>query len=71
LALAQPGVTWIHVEKPTFDLVGVVLSSVKLTGILLLVAIVLGGILGVSLILYRRRRPPRPVLQPVSLQRDA
>jgi ABC-type dipeptide/oligopeptide/nickel transport system permease component len=47
-------VTWIRVEKPTFDLVGVLLSSLQLTGFILAVALVLGILLGVSLI--RRRR---------------
>ena len=65
--MAQPVVTWIHVDKPAFDLVGVVLSSVKLTGLLLLVAMLLGAVLGVGLILHRRRRPPPSLLQPVSL----
>ena len=68
--MVQPGVTWIHVDKPAFDLVGVVLSSLALTGVLLLIAIVLGGILGVSLILHRRKRPGS-LLQPVSLQEEA
>jgi hypothetical protein len=48
-------VTWIRVEKPTFDLVGVILSSLELTGFLLAVALVLGILLGVRLI--RKRRP--------------
>jgi hypothetical protein len=48
-------VTWIKVEKPTFDLVGVLLSSLELTGFILAVALLLGILLGVSLI--RKRRP--------------
>jgi hypothetical protein len=48
-------VTWIRVEKPTFDLVGVILSSLELTGFILAVALVLGILLGVRLI--RKRRP--------------
>ena len=32
----EPIVTWIKVEKPSFDLVGVVLGSFRLAGILLL-----------------------------------
>jgi hypothetical protein len=50
-----PAVTWIKVEKPTFDLVGVVLGSFRLTGVLLLVAVLLGVVLGASLIRSRRR----------------
>ncbi len=69
--MTQPGVTWIHVEKPTFDLVGLVLSSLKLTGLLLLIAVALGGLLGLALILYRRDKPPRSLLEPVSLHLEA
>ena len=41
---ADHAITWIKVEKPTFDLVGVVLSSFELAGVLL----------------PGRRRPGRP-----------
>jgi membrane-associated phospholipid phosphatase len=41
----EPIVTWIKVEKPSFDLVGVVLSSFRLAGILLVLALVLGLLL--------------------------
>jgi hypothetical protein len=53
----QPGesVVWIKVEKATFDLVGVILSSLGLTGILVLVALLLGTAIGLSLIIRRRR----------------
>jgi hypothetical protein len=53
----QPGetVTWIKVTKPTFDLFGVLMSSLSLTGILLIVAVILGTAFGLSLILRRRR----------------
>jgi hypothetical protein len=57
--LAQ-AVTWIKVEKPSFDLVGVVLGSFRLAGFLLLAAIVLGLVLGAALILVRRRPVPPP-----------
>lgn len=51
-----PGpVTWIKVEKPVFDLVGVVLSSFKLAGLMAVLALVLGGLLGYGLILRHRR----------------
>jgi len=52
----QPGETviWIHVAKPTFDLVGVVLSAFGLTGMLVVLAVVLGIALGLSLIIKRR-----------------
>jgi hypothetical protein len=53
----QPGetVVWIKVTKPTFDLLGVLVSSLSLTGILLGVAVLLGAAFGLSLILKRRR----------------
>jgi hypothetical protein len=59
-------VTWIKVEKPTFDLVGVVLGSFRLAGVLLAVAVVLGALIGVALI-RARRRPQPPPLDAVSL----
>ena len=37
LGVIEPAVTWIKVEKPTFDLVGVVLGSFRLAGVLLVV----------------------------------
>jgi hypothetical protein len=60
-----PAVTWIKVEKPAFDLVGVVLGSFRLAGVLLLAAIVLGLVLGAALI--RSRRRPLAPLDDVSL----
>lgn len=47
-------VTWIKVEKPVFDLVGVVLGSFTAAGLLVAAALVLGTAAGVLLI--RRRR---------------
>jgi hypothetical protein len=58
LLLAVESVTWIKVQKPTFDLVGVVLGSFALAGVLLLVALALGAALGIAFILRRRRVPP-------------
>lgn len=69
MALLGPAVTWIKVEKPTFDLVGVVLGSFKLAGILLVVAFALGVVFGLSLI-FSRRRLSRPPLDDVSLHLD-
>jgi len=57
--LAAESVTWIKVQKPVFDLVGVVLSSFALAGVCVLVALALGGALGLGFILHRRRLPPR------------
>ena len=64
-----PAVTWIKVEKPTFDLVGVVLGSFHLAGVLLLVAGALGILFGIALIRSRRRLLPPP-LNEVSLHLD-
>jgi hypothetical protein len=66
----EPAVTWIKVEKPTFDLVGVVLGSFRLAGALLLVALALGLVFGGALILSRRRSAPGP-LDEVSLHLNA
>ena len=55
LLLQEPVITWIKVEKPTFDLVGVVLGSFKLAGALLVAALLL-GVLGGLLFVLRRRR---------------
>jgi hypothetical protein len=63
-----PAVTWIKVEKPTFDLVGVVLGSFWLAGILLVLAVLLGLLLGGALLRSRRRQGP--TLEAVSLKLD-
>ena len=52
---SQTAVSWVHVPKPTFDLVGVVLSSFGIAGICVAVATVLGIALGVVLIVRARR----------------
>jgi hypothetical protein len=64
-----PAVTWIKVEKPVFDLVGVVLGSFQLAGYLLAAALVLGIVFGAALIRSRRRPLPGP-LDAVSLHLD-
>jgi len=58
-----PAVTWIKVEKPTLDLVGVVLGSFHLAGALLVVAFILGAFFGAMLIRSRRRPQPTPIDQ--------
>lgn len=68
--LAEPAVTWIKVEKPSFDLVGLVLGSFRLAGVLLLVALALGLLFGAALILSRRRFTAVP-LDDVSLHLDS
>ncbi len=68
MLLAQ-AVTWVKVEKPHFDLAGVVLGSFSLAGALLLAALVLGLVFGAGLILSRRRAGS-PTLDAVSLHLD-
>jgi hypothetical protein len=69
MTLLEPAVTWIKVEKPTFDLVGLVLGSFKLAGLLILLALALGILFGTTLLLSRRRAG-RPALDDVSLHLD-
>jgi hypothetical protein len=59
-------VTWIKVERPTFDLAGVLLSSLQITGGLLVIALVLGTVFGLTLAWRRRRQVSS--LDPVSLR---
>jgi hypothetical protein len=54
---------WVKVERPTFDLVGVVLSSMSIAGLCAAAALVLGVALGVSFVLRRRRHPPASFAQ--------
>ena len=65
-----PGVTWIKVQKPVFDLVGVVLNSLGLAAICAGVALVLGTALGVGFIV-RRRRQAEDWSETVSLHLEA
>ena len=60
----QPGevIYWIKVEKPTFDLAGVLVSSLELTTLLVGVALMLGMAIGLSMILSRRRGSDRESL---------
>jgi len=64
--LAVETVTWIKVERPVFDLVGVVLSSLGLAGICAGVALGLGTALGIGFIV-RGRREPRDLADRMSL----
>ncbi len=64
---ADHAITWIKVERPTFDLVGVIMSSFELTGLLLVFAVLVGLLLGLSLIL-RRRRTGLPAIDAISLR---
>lgn len=51
-------VLWIRVEKPTFDLIGVVLASFGITAICVGVAIAFGACWGIVLIRRSRQRVP-------------
>jgi hypothetical protein len=51
---APRAVTWIKVNKPTFDIVGLILKSLGATSVLALGALALGVLLGLYMI--RRRR---------------
>jgi hypothetical protein len=64
--LATETVTWIKVDRPVFDLVGVVLSSLGLAGICAGIALGLGTALGISFIV-RDRRAPADLARRVSL----
>lgn len=66
MTVAQ-SVTWIKVEHPSFDLAGVLVSSLTITGGLLVIAFVLGTLFGLTL-LWRRRHQNASPLDPVSLR---
>jgi hypothetical protein len=52
---APPAVTWIKVDKPTLDIVGLVLRSFGATIVLAIAALGLGVLLGLNLIRRRHR----------------
>jgi hypothetical protein len=60
------GVTWIKVEHPSFDLAGVLISSLQITGGLLVIALLMGTLFGLTLLW--RRRGQGSHLDPVSLR---
>jgi hypothetical protein len=64
--LAEQAITWVKVDRPVFDLVGVVLSSLGLAGICAGVALGLGTALGIGFIV-RARRQPRDLADRMSL----
>ena len=67
----EPVITWVKVEKPTFDLVGVVLGSFKLAGFMLVGALLIGICVGGVFVLARRRSRMGPPLDDVSLHLDS
>jgi hypothetical protein len=54
--LAAETIHWIRVDKPVFDLVGVVLYSLGLAAICAVVALLLGSAFGIALIVRNRRQ---------------
>ena len=62
-------ITWVRVEKPVLDLVGIVLGSLGLAGLLAAGASVFGLLIG--WVLIRRGERLSPPLKAVSLQLDA
>jgi hypothetical protein len=64
-----PEIIWVKVQKPSFDLVGVVLGSLSLAGLLAIAATLLGSVLGLILI-RRTRRLTVPDSDAVSLHLD-
>jgi ABC-type spermidine/putrescine transport system permease subunit II len=53
-------VTWIKVERPTLDLVRLVLGSFTIAGLLVATALLLGTAAGIALIVRRRRETHGP-----------
>jgi hypothetical protein len=64
--LATETITWVKVDRPVFDLVGVVLSSFGMAGICAGIALALGIALGACFIV-RDRRAPADARNPLSL----
>lgn len=64
-----PGVVWVKLERPFFDLWGVLVSSATLTVAAAGCALLVGGLLGLALI-WRRRRQPLDALELDLDQRD-
>ena len=64
---ALESVTWIKVEKPVFDLVGVVLNSLGLAFVCAVVSFVLGIALGAYFV-ARHRRQARSWAEEISLR---
>lgn len=56
--LSTPLITWVRVEHPKLDIVGLVLGAFSLAGALLLAALSLGLLLGILFIVRGRRQQP-------------
>lgn len=72
LAVARQTVTWVKVEKPSLDLVGILLSSLGVTVTLILLALAVGGLIGLLRVRHARSLPVVPSsLDRVSLHLDS
>jgi hypothetical protein len=56
--IAAAPITWIKVDKPAFDLVGLIVGSIGLTLVLAAITLGLGLLLGLAII-HRRHHQPR------------
>jgi len=63
---AEETVTWIKVDHPQLDIVGLILGAFNMAGALILLAMTLGVVLGLGLI-YRRRQEPA-AMPPLDIQ---
>jgi hypothetical protein len=64
-------VTWIRVERPVFDLAGVLTSSLSIAGMLAASSLILGGLMGIGIIAYRRRHAGRDGLVELHIAPEA
>jgi len=64
---ASQTITWIKVEKPSLDLVGLVLGSLTLAAALAIFALVVGLLLGVTLIRRTSSSSDDPWRHPIQL----
>ena len=54
--LVDQAVTWVHVPRPTLDLVGIVLGALTVAALAAVLAVVLGSGMGLLLIVRNRQR---------------
>jgi len=52
---ATQTILWVRLERDSFDLAGVLVSSLQMAGICVAVSLLLGGLWGAYLIVRRRR----------------
>jgi len=59
LTRTEPVVTFVRLQRPELDLVSLVLGAFRTTGFFVVLALVIGAVLGIHLIV-RRGRAPEP-----------